>query len=352
MEFIALDVHKRYSTACVQSRSGKIRKECRIEHEPGAIMGFLAGRDKGSPVAVETVGNWYWVVNEIEEAGFEPRLVHAGKAKVMMGMVNKTDKLDPRGLNLLQRTGTLPTVWIAPGGVRDERELPRTRMVLSRQRTQLKNRIHATLAKYCLSVPGVSDIFSAKGRGEIEKEMEKLPCHTQFSTREVLAQLDEIQVRIKRFERKMHEVFRPSETRRLLETIPGVGPILSIVIATELGDIDRFPDASRCASYSGTTPRVHSSGGKTRMGKLRSDVNRYLKWAYVEAANVDARYAKVHPGRHMSRLYKRIRKRRGHYKAVGAVARHLAEATYWMLKKGEPYREPSSKDEGISSTGR
>jgi len=352
MEFIALDVHKRYSTVCVQSRSGKIRKECRIEHKPGAIRHFLTGRDKGSPVAVETVGNWYWVVNEIEEAGFEPRLVHAGKAKVMMGMINKTDKLDPRGLNQLQRTGTLPTVWIASREVRDERELPRTRMTLSRLRTQLKNRIHATLAKHGLSVSGVSDIFGVKGREKMSMELEKLPSHTRFSVEEVLAQLDEVQVRMKAFERKIRDVFSDSETRSLLETIPGVGKTLSVVIETEMGDIDRFPDGSRYASYCGTTPRVHSSGGKTRMGKLRSDVNRYLKWAYVEAANVVARFSKVHPERHASKLYRRIRKRRGHHKAVGAVARHLAEATYWMIKKGEPYLEPSCRDEGISSTGR
>ena len=62
-------------------------------------------------------------------------------------MVNKTDKLDARGLNRLQRCGTLPTVWIASGELRDQRELPRTRMAFSRTRTRLKNRIHATLAK-------------------------------------------------------------------------------------------------------------------------------------------------------------------------------------------------------------
>jgi len=62
--------------------------------------------------------------------------------------VNKTDKLDARGLNKLQRAGTLPEVWIPPGELRDVRELPRTRMVLVRERTKLKQRIHATLAKY------------------------------------------------------------------------------------------------------------------------------------------------------------------------------------------------------------
>src|SRR5207245_1927359 len=65
-------------------------------------------------VAVETIGNWYWIVDEIEAAGCVPKLVHARKAKLMMGEINKTDKLDARGLNRLQQAGTLPTVWIPP----------------------------------------------------------------------------------------------------------------------------------------------------------------------------------------------------------------------------------------------
>jgi hypothetical protein len=82
-------------------------------------------------VAVETTGNWYWIVDEIEGAGCVPRLVHARKAKLMLGTINKTDKLDARGLNHLQRAGTLPTAWIPSSELRDWRDLPRTRMVWS-----------------------------------------------------------------------------------------------------------------------------------------------------------------------------------------------------------------------------
>jgi transposase len=111
------------------------------------------------------------------------------------------------------------------------------------------------------------------------------------------------------------------------------------VIWAEIGDISRFPSAAHLASYSGTTPRVHSSGGKTRYGRLRPDVNHYLKWAYIGAANAVMMQRRHYPGRHVSQLYDKIRGRRGHQKAVGAVARHLAEATFWMLTKKEVYKE-------------
>ncbi len=80
------------------------------------------------------------MVDEIEARGLRPRLVHARKAKVMMGMIDKSDKLDARGWGILQRTGTLPEVWIPLGEIRDERELPRSRMLLVRQRTRFKQR--------------------------------------------------------------------------------------------------------------------------------------------------------------------------------------------------------------------
>ena len=86
---------------------------------------------------------------------------------------------------------------------------------------------------------------------------------------------------------------------------------------------------------------MHASGGKVRYGRLRPDVNRYLKWGFVEAGNSVAVNHRRHPERHVSQLYRRIRKRRGHATAVGAVARHLAESAFHVLSKREPYRDPA-----------
>ena len=339
MEYVGFDCHKHYTYAVVEDERGRVVREGRIPHERGALMEFLSRHEPGSPVAVETVGNWYWIVDEIEGAGCIPRLVHAGKAKLMLGMVNKTDKLDARGLNKLQRAGTLPEVWIPPGELRDKRELPRARMVLVRERTRLKQRIHATLAKYGIQV-GASDLFGVKGRQLLWANLPLLPPHTRYVTEGLLQQIDALDEEIQAIEGKMREVLSPTREVRLLETLPGVGFILAVVMALEVGDVGRFPDAEHLASYAGMVPRVHSSGGKTRYGRTRQDVNRYLKWAYSEAGNVVARHHKAHPHRHVSLLYARIRKNRGHQVAVRAVGRHLAEATYWMLKRGEPYRDP------------
>jgi transposase len=138
----------------------------------------------------------------------------------------------------------------------------------------------------------------------------------------------------------MIETFSPCPQTQWLKSLPGVSDILAVVILTEIGTIERFSRAEQLASYCGLVARENSSGGKIRFGPVRRDVNGYLKWAFVEAANS----ALLNAGRcgyaHVSRLYERLKPRRGHGKAKVAIARHLAEATFWMLKKGEPYREP------------
>jgi len=183
--------------ASVEKQTGGQLYEARMEHDRGSVKQFLSRFESGSPVAVETVGNCYWIVDEVEEAGMVPQLVHARKAKLMLAMVNKTDKLDARGLNRLQRTGTLPTVWIPSRKLRDQRELPRTWMVFSRMRTRLKNRIHATLAKYALSVEEVTDLFGNKGRKLLQGVLEELPPQTRFATEHLLEQLDGVEKQIK-----------------------------------------------------------------------------------------------------------------------------------------------------------
>ena len=341
-EYYGCDAHKKYSVFVGMDEAGGVGPAKRVEHDREVFRYFLRTLPPGSPIAVETTGNWYWLIDEMEQAGHVPLLTHAGKAKLMMGQINRTDKLDAKGLALLLRNGTLPSVWIPPGELRDKRELPRTRMALVKVRTMLKNRIHATLAKYAIRIDEVSDLFGVTGRALLERCLKELPPHTRDSVKAQLTLLDQVQEQISTSEKEIERVITETPRMKLLMTLPGVGSILATVIALEIGSIERFASAPRLASYAGTVPRIHSSGGRTFYGRVRPDVNRYLKWAFVEAANVIVLNQERMQGRHVVRFYRRIRSRKGHAKAVVAVARHLAEATYWMLKKNELYREPAT----------
>lgn len=340
-EYIAFDSHKHYSwVEHEQAASGKTR--CyRLPHAPGAIRQALQGCAPGTAVALEATANWYWIVDEIEQAGLVPKLVHPRKAKLMMGMINKTDQLDAHGLNRLQRNGTLPTVWIPPGPLRELRELTRTRVVLVAQRTRWKNRLTATLAKYGTPASEASDPYGKRARAELESRLGRLPEQAGWAGQQMLAQIDTLGKQIELFEQRLQGLVKVTLEMQRRMSLPGVGVILSATIQLEIGEVGRFPSAEHLAAYAGTTPRVHSSGDHTRYGRTRADVNRYLKWAFAEAANSVAVNHTRCPERHVSRLYQHLRERKGHSRAVGAVARHLAEAAFHVLRRQETYRDPT-----------
>lgn len=343
-EYIAFDSHKHYTwVEREQVESGKLR-QFRVEHAPGAIRQALAGCAPGTPVAIEATSNWYWITDEIEQAGCRPRLTHPRKAKLMMGQINKTDRLDTHGMNRLQRNGTLPVVWIPPGPLRDLRELTRTRVVLVAQRTRWKNRITATLAKWGVPPSEYSDAYGKRARAEWEERLGSLPEQTRWTLRQMLEQLDHLNAQVEAFEERLKELVKITPEMQRLMSLPGVGVILAATIALEVGEVSRFASADRLASYAGTVPRVHASGDRMRFGRTRPDVNRYLKWAFAEAGNSVAVNYRRWPERHVSQLYVRVRvyRGKGHHKAVGAVARHLAEAAFHVLSRQQEYRDPAT----------
>ncbi len=166
--------------------------------------------------------------------------------------------------------------------------------------------------------------------------MAMLPEHTLFATREQLDYVGHLSEEVEHFQARIADTFDGCEETGLLKTLPGVGPILSVVVWLEVGDVARFRKAEALATYAGTTPRLKQGGKKRSLGPVRRDVNQYLKWACVEAANVVCLNQKRWSRRYAVDLYRRVRDKRNHGKAIVAVAQHLAESTYWVLQKREP----------------
>jgi transposase len=342
-QFIGCDAHKKYSVFVAVNERGEVSPALRVGHEREQYRQFLERLPAGSQIALEASGHYYWIVDEMEAAGHCPRLVHPLEAKKRMGKTGKkTDKVDANGLGILLRNGTLPEVWIPPAELRDQRELLRLRMFLVQQRTRLKNRVQGVLARYNLQV-GAQDVFGVEGRRQLSLRLGELPEHTRQSAELELVTLDFMGTQIEQVERRLEAIMQVTAEADLLKTLPYVGRILSMVLTLEIGRVERFASAAHLASYAGLVPRVHSSGGRTRLGQICGDVNRYLKWAFIEAGNLVVVHQKRLAGQHVVRLYQRVKRKRNHQKAVVAVARHLAEAAYWILKKHEVYRDPQPK---------
>jgi transposase len=151
-------------------------------------------------------------------------------------------------------------------------------------------------------------------------------------------------------ERQLKNELKTHADAKRLKTLPGVGDILGATIYLEIGWIKRFPAPSHLASYAGLVPVVHASGGRTFHGPTSQRSNQYLRWAFVEAANLTVMRRKQYPQRHVTQLYERLRHAKGHQKAAVAVARHLAESAWWILSKQQDYREPQSTATTMSSS--
>jgi len=346
-QFIGWDTHKKYSVFVTVNERGESSHEVRVGHDREAYRQYLERLPAGSHIAVEASGHYYWMVDEMEAAGHHPRLTHPLEAKKRMGKTGKkTDKLDAHGLGILLRHGTLPEVWIPPAGLRDQRELLRLRMFWVPQRTRLKNRIQGALARYNVQT-GTREVFSVEGRLNLGRRLGELPTHTRQSVELELTTVDFLEVQIEEVEKHIEEIMQVPVEADLLKTLPCVKRILSMVMTLEIGRVERFPSSAHLASYAGLVPRVHSSGGHTRLGQICGDVNQYLKWAFIEAGNLVVVHQQHLAGEHVVRLYQRVKRKRNYQKAVVAVARHLAEAAYWILKKQEVYRPPQGKQRTV-----
>ncbi len=349
-QFIGCDAHKNFSVFVAVNEKGHAGEALRVTHDRQLYREFLARLPPHSAIAVEASRNYSWLVDEMERSGHRPTLCNPLEAKRRMGLTNKTDKLDARGLAILLRNGTFPEVWIPPGELRDQRELLRLRIFLVRLRTRVKNRIHGTVARYNVQVRG-ADLFGVEARLRLEARLPELPVHSREAVEQELATLDFLETQIESAEKRLEAIMKVSVEADLLKTLPCVGTILSMVLMLEIGRVDRFPTAAHLASYAGLVPRVHSSGGHTRMGQVCGNVNRNLKWAFVETGNLVGINQRRLAGTHVVRLYQRIKRSKNHQKAVVAVGRHLAEAAWWVLTKQEVYREPHGpRQQALSST--
>ncbi len=122
-QFIGCDAHKKFSVFVAVNEKGQAGEALRVNHERPLYREFLARLPPGSAIAVEASGYYNWLVDEMEQSGHRPKLCNPLEAKRRMGLTNKTDKLDAKGLAILLRNGTLPEVWIPPRELRDQREL-------------------------------------------------------------------------------------------------------------------------------------------------------------------------------------------------------------------------------------
>lgn len=332
MLYAGVDAHKHYSRVVVTDGIGNRIAQASLQNDISSFRDFFLQLNEPTRAVVEAGRTWGVIYDLLEDLGVEPILANPLKTRAIAEAKIKTDTIDARTLADLLRADLIPTVHVPSIETRSQKNLLRQRLWLVGLRTMIKNRIHHILDRNHVTMPPCSDIFGKAGRKILDKT--DLPGTDSLLLKAHLDILDHIQDQIGDSEKWIKNATCHHPGVAILRTIPGFGKIFSALVALEIDDIHRFYNPGKLCAYAGLVPTTYASGGKVYHGRLLPSCNRWLRWAFVEAAWIAQRTS---PYCHI--YFERIKRRKGANSANTALARRLCEITWHCLTQNRFYEE-------------
>ena len=315
-------------------------------------------------VALESTGVYWKPVYYVLEDAFALLLINMHELKHVPG--RKTDVQDSEWLAQLLECGLLKASFVPPPEIRELRDLTRYRGQQARDRSQEVNRLCKVLEDAGVKLTSVvSDVMGASGRamltalvtgttdaavladlaqGKLRKKLPELRRalegrfrpHHAFLIQQIFAKIDFLDETIQRLTAELDRRLGPFEPMLVaLDTIPGVDRRTATIIVAETGgDMSRFPSAAHLCSWAAMCPGQNESAGKRRSGKTRKG-NRYLRAALIQGALAATRKKNCA----LQVRYHRVKRHRGHKKAVVAVGHQMLEIAYYIMRDGVSYQE-------------
>jgi transposase len=327
--FVGIDLHKDVSQMAVL-RESRSPSQLRFANDVMTAEQVLKKLPKGSKIAVEAMGSWWWMVELAQKTGHEVFLSHPKQTKAIASARLKSDKVDALLLAKLLKADLLPTVWIPPENQRHVRELLTHRARLVRQRTAVINELRAVYAKRNIDpqaqlgrvhprVSGADDL-SGYGPRIVGEDVELLG----FINRQIGG-----------LDKELMKIALDDGSAKRLMTIPGVGAVSAMAMSCWIGEIARFSNAKKLASYFGLAPRVRQSAETERHGHITKEGNRMVRSLVIQAALVHTRRGNGPSRKH----YLGVLKRRGKPIARVAAANKMLGVIFHMLKERIDYQE-------------
>jgi transposase len=325
--YCGIDLHSNNHVVVVIDEEDKRVFEKRISNDLSLTLKALSPYQASlQGIAVESTFNWYWLVDGLQEQGYDLSLVNTAAVKQYDGLKYSDDHHDAFHLAHLLRLGILPTGYIYPKAQRAIRDLLRRRLSLVR-----------AASTRLISVQ--SQIWRSTGlrikSGDLRKADFVSPDIDNYTRQAVTAGLAVyqcIQQQIDGLENTAHQAVKLTDAFQILQTVTGIGKILGLTIMLETGTIDRFAGPGNFASYCRCVDSTRMSNGKKKgVGNAKAG-NKYLSWAFSEAAHFAVRFEPL-----AKRFYERKKAKTNGIIAIRAVARKLARATWMMLKHQVPY---------------
>ena len=326
--YCGIDLHSNNHVVCVIDEADNRLLERRLDNDPElSIRSLLPFKHRLKAVAVESTFNWYWLVDALMAAGFRAELVNTAKVVQYSGLKRTGDRYDAFHLAHLMRLGILPTGYIYPRADRGLRDLLRKRLQLVQDRATHLIRFNSQVQAHTgLSIPS----------GRVKTLQFRLPeigdDNVQLALSSDLIMIRALGARIMTLEKSILRQVRPDVRFEWLKTAPGIGDILAETILLETGDIGRFKAPGNFASYCRCVDSRRESNGKKKGENNRKNGNRYLAWAFIEAANFAIRHYEK-----PRRYYQQKARNTKAVVARKALAHKLARGCYWVMRKLEAF---------------
>lgn len=331
MERIAIDLGGRESQICVRDKNGQIIEEKR--HLTAHLGRYLAKREPGARVLLEASSEAFAVAEWARQSGHEARVVPASLVRALgvgeRGL--KNDQRDARKLSEMDCRMDVPSVHIPSPARRDQQARLAAREALVSARTQLVNVVRSffrTMARP--PVKATPKTLAKQVRSQLLKTDQGLPDYIE----QVLATLDTLNEQIALADTALEELANEDPVCKLLQTMPGVGPVTSVSFAASVDEVGRFESAPRLTSYFGLTPGEKTTGFKTRRTGITKAGSGRTRWTLVQAAWTMVR---VRPHDPLVKWFQSVAGRRGKKIAISALARKMAGILYAMWRDQMAY---------------
>ena len=326
----AIDLHSTNNVTVVIDEEDKIVYQKRLPNDLALILKELSiYQSELQGIVVESTYNWYWLVDGLMEQGYKLHLANTAAIQQYNGLKYTDDNSDARWLAHLLRLGVLPEGYIYPRADRPVRDLLRKRSQLVRQRTT------NLLSIQNLVTRNTGSSLSAKRvKGlDVQQVDELLPNgDLALAVKANLSVMGSADEQTEILERTVTERVKLRPQFSFLKTVPGIGQILALTIMLETGDIRRFLSVGNYASYCRCVGSQKISNGKKKGQGNTKNGNKYLAWAFVEAAHFAIQYN--------SRIKSFDQRKKAKSKAVvaiKAVAHKLCRACYYIMRDQVPF---------------
>lgn len=329
--YCGIDLHSNNHYVVIIDELDKRLLETRLSNDISVTLKALAPyKSEITAVAVESTFNWYWLVDGLQAAGYAVMLVNTCKVQQYAGLKRTDDRHDSFWLAHQMRLGILPVGYIYPKETRGIRDLLRERRRLVRQRTTHALSVQSTLWRHT-AVKVAGQVIIGRRNGHWP------PMPNEYVEMGVTAHRNTIKVlnsQIRSIERTVLKHVEPMPPYKMLLTIPGIGPIIALTIVLESGDLARFASVGNYASYCRCVDATRTSNDKKKSENNAKNGNRYLAWAYFEAAHFAIQFMPA-----AKRFYEKKAAQRNPILAMKALSHKIARASYYVMRDLSPFDE-------------